>query len=75
MSLCREFKVLDKNEILRNMSSESLLEWMAFISLDDADYKKELEWKVAQEDQAQLTQEELAERMKAMLLGLKNGER
>lgn len=57
------------------MSSESLLEWMAFISLDDQDYKKELEWKVAQEDQAQLTQEELAERMKAMLLGLKNGER
>lgn len=67
--------MLDKNEILRNMSSESLLEWMAFLSLDDADYKKELEWKVAQEDQAQLTQEELAERMRAMLLGLKNGER
>ena len=45
---------------------------MAYFSLQDEEYKKELEHKVAMEEQKNKTEEELAQQMRAMLLGLNN---
>ena len=57
------------------MGSDELTKWMAFTELQNEDYRKKLEAVVAQEDQNKMTEEQLAEQMRNMFLGLKgNGD-
>jgi hypothetical protein len=52
------------------MAPEEFKQWVAYFSLQDEEYKKDLEYKVSMEEQKNKTEEELAKQMRAMLLGL-----
>lgn len=62
-----------KGELLRDMGSNELTQWMAFNALQDEEYKKKVEKDVSLEDGANKSQEDLAEDMKRMLMGIQNG--
>lgn len=62
-----------KGELLRDMGSNELTQWMAFHALQDEEYKKKVEKDVSLEDGANKSQEELAEDMRRMLMGIQNG--
>jgi len=62
-----------KGELLMQMGSKELTQWMAFNALQDEEYKKKVERDVSLEDGALKSQEELAMDMKRMLMGIQNG--
>jgi hypothetical protein len=53
------------------MGSKELTQWMAFFNLEDEEYKNRIEKEVNFEDGKDKTNEELAQDLKAMLIGLK----
>lgn len=55
------------------MGSKELTQWMAFNALEDKEYKEKLERAVSYEDGKKKTQEELAEDMRKMIMGIQNG--
>ena len=59
-------------ELLDTVSAEEFKQWVAYFSLQNEEYKEDLENKVAQEAMKTKTAEELAQQMRAMLLGLQN---
>ena len=63
-----------ETELLMNMGSKELTKWMAFLALQDEEYHKKLKSEVEIDKQKNMTQEELAQQMRAMLLGLQNGD-
>jgi len=62
-----------KSELLMQMGSRELTQWMAFHALQDEEYKKKVEREVSLEDGANKSQEDLAEDMRRMLMGIQNG--
>lgn len=54
------------------MGSKELTNWMGFVSLQDDEYRSKVEKEVAEEKQKDYTEEDLAEQMRNMFLGLKN---
>ena len=54
------------------MGTKELNQWIAFNSLKDEDYRKRVERDVSYEEGRHKTQEELAEDMRKMLMGLNN---
>lgn len=72
MNLCKMLKKT-KRELLMQMGSKELTQWMAFNALEDKDYKEKLERIVKQEDFQTRTNEQEANEMRAMLMGIMNG--
>ena len=60
-----------REELVNTMTPTEFKQWVAYFSLQDEEYKKDLEYKVSIEEQQNQSQEELAQQMRAMLLGLK----
>jgi len=59
-----------REELLNTITPNEFKQWVAYFSLQDEEYKKDLEYKVSMEEQKNKTEEELAKQMRAMLLGL-----
>lgn len=72
-SLCKMLKKT-RTELLTSMGSKELTDWMAFVALQDEEYYKELKAETELENQKNMTQEQLADQMRAMLMGLNNGD-
>lgn len=70
--MCEKLKKT-KSELLTVMGTKELNQWIAYTSLKDDKYKERLERDISYEQGKQKTQEQLAEDMRKMLLGIKNG--
>ena len=57
-------------ELLDTITPYDFKQCVAYYSLQDEEYKKDIEHAVSMEEQKNKTQEELAKQMRAMLLGL-----
>ena len=72
MNLCKMLKKT-KSELLMQMGSKELTQWMAFNALEDKEYKEKLEIVVKEEDLKTRTNEQEANEMRRMLMGIING--
>lgn len=55
------------------MSTTEFKQWAAFYSLQDEDYRNKMEAEASKENSANMTDEERAEAIRNMILGLQNG--
>jgi hypothetical protein len=72
MALCDRLKKT-RGELLSNMGSGELTQWMAYIGLQDEEYRKKIEREVEHERQGGLSDDELCDELERMFMGLSNG--
>lgn len=59
-----------QQEILTGMAPTEFKQWVAYFSLQDEDFKDRIEAEVSKENSAKMTDEERAEAIRNMLIGL-----
>ena len=72
MSLCDRLKKT-RGELLKDMGCLELNDWIAYVGLQDGDYRKKIEREVEHERQTKLSDDELCDELERMFMGLSNG--